>query len=398
MFAFIVVMLVALLCVEVVHRRFNLQVIVTAIVCGYLVGGAIEGLQRFYTLGSGRALVFGESLVDPVRDATLVVLMATAGACIPFENMRSQDIGIVFRLVVGAGVSFAASCVMIATLSLFPQTHEVFDIGARNTLEATLIVSLCTFVTSLPFLTKIFQSLDLLNTRLSRNILLASCIGDLIVYVATSIFIALATAAEGWVPQIASHVAHIAGFLLLFVGLFRVRALRPPGQEVWLLPGFGFLVLAGITLDVGPLLTGMFAGLYFGERGWSWLVKREGLEQATKQIGTLYFVLVGLSLTTHLQFDPVMFVIFLTFTSVVKIASVFACIAQRLRHLGLAFGYAVAMNTRGGPGIVLASIFFTEGLIGQDFFIVLIMTSIVTAMMTEVFLKGMASLTSLKNI
>lgn len=387
MLALILALVGALVCVQILHRAFNLQVIVTAIACGYLVGSASDPLQLQDVLGSGNDPLFRSAFVGLVQNIALFVLMATAGACMPFENMQGREIYLVVRLVAGAGVSFIASCVVFMALLQIPQLGDVFDIGARNVFEATLIISLCTFVTSLPFLTKIFQSLNLLNTRLSRNVLLSSCVGDLIVYVATAIFVALATATEGWASEVVSHVAQIAAFLTVFVVLFRMRTTRPPSHEVWLLPGLGVLILVGTILDVGPLLTGMFAGLYFGERGWNWLMRQGRPAQLVNQMGTLYFVFVGLALTTQLQFSVLQFVMFLTFSSTIKIMSVFACIVHPLKNAKLACSYAMAMNTRGGPGIVLASIFFTEGMIGQAFFVTLITTSIVTAMMTEVFLK-----------
>lgn len=42
--------------------------------------------------------------------------------------------------------------------------------------------------------------------------------------------------------------------------------------------------------------------------------------------------------------------------------------------------FAVAMNTRGGPGIVLASVAFDFGLIDERFFVTLVLVAIVTSL------------------
>jgi Kef-type K+ transport system membrane component KefB len=48
--------------------------------------------------------------------------------------------------------------------------------------------------------------------------------------------------------------------------------------------------------------------------------------------------------------------------------------------------YAVAMNTRGGPGIALAGLALSLGLIGQPTFLALIFASFITAGVTEAWL------------
>lgn len=393
---FAAAMLAALVAVEVVHRRLGLQVIVTAIVCGYVLGMALGGvelgaLQLPGLVAPGAGPVFARDLTEPVTTVALALLMFSAGAQIPFETTQGRDADMILRLVAGTGIAFVASFAVFGPLFLQPDIGAALDIGAGDPFRATLIVALCTFVTSLPFLTKIFQSLGMLRTGICRNVLMASCIGDVFVYVATTVFIGLATVADGWTSQIAIRLTQLALFIGLFAILFRLRQARPPRAEAWLLPGVAALAAAGAALDIGAMLTGLFAGMYFGDRGWRWLLARRFSAGVVSQMGTLYFVLVGLSLTTQLRFDVLLFAVFLTLSSAIKFVSVLVAVAPAGLHTRSALCYAMAMNTRGGPGIVLGSIFFMNGLIGQDFFIVLIMTSIVTAMMTEVFLKRMGA-------
>ena len=51
------------------------------------------------------------------------------------------------------------------------------------------------------------------------------------------------------------------------------------------------------------------------------------------------------------------------------------------------FNFAVAMNTRGGPGIVLASITLGVGLIDERMYVALVLTAIVTSIIAGAWFR-----------
>lgn len=51
------------------------------------------------------------------------------------------------------------------------------------------------------------------------------------------------------------------------------------------------------------------------------------------------------------------------------------------------FNLSVAMNTRGGPGIILATIAYDLGIIGEAFFITLVLTSIITSLFSGLWFR-----------
>jgi Kef-type K+ transport system membrane component KefB len=69
------------------------------------------------------------------------------------------------------------------------------------------------------------------------------------------------------------------------------------------------------------------------------------------------------------------------FSSIVVILTVWP--AMRIAgHSGVAsWNFGVAMTTRGGPGIVLASLAYSVGIINQIFFVTLILTALVTSLL-----------------
>ena len=51
------------------------------------------------------------------------------------------------------------------------------------------------------------------------------------------------------------------------------------------------------------------------------------------------------------------------------------------------FNLAVAMNTRGGPGIILATVAFDMGIINETFFVTLVMIAILTSLLAGYWFK-----------
>ena len=101
----------------------------------------------------------------------------------------------------------------------------------------------------------------------------------------------------------------------------------------------------------------------------------------------IYFAIVGLKLDLLRSFDPLFFLGFFVFCCVVK--SLATAVAGRLTTgdwLSTA-NLAAALNTRGGPGIVLASVAFDAGIIDERFFITMVLTAVVTSLFAGVWFR-----------
>jgi Kef-type K+ transport system membrane component KefB len=101
----------------------------------------------------------------------------------------------------------------------------------------------------------------------------------------------------------------------------------------------------------------------------------------------IYFALVGLRLDLAHQFDAGLTLLFILASTAIKLTS--CTIAARAAGAGWtrAFDYGVSMNTRGGPGIVLASVAYAAGIIDERFFTALVVASIVTSLATGLWLR-----------
>ena len=64
-------------------------------------------------------------------------------------------------------------------------------------------------------------------------------------------------------------------------------------------------------------------------------------------------------------------------------------VAMRLSRCSIltSWNFAVAMNTRGGPGIVLASVASDFGLIDERFFVTLVLVTIITSLVAGAWFR-----------
>ena len=87
------------------------------------------------------------------------------------------------------------------------------------------------------------------------------------------------------------------------------------------------------------------------------------------------------------NFDPILIFGFLLASSLVKIGSV--TFAARFSDIPWprAFDFGVTMNTRGGPGIVLASLAYAAHIIDQKLFVAFVLASIFTSLIAGKWLK-----------
>jgi Kef-type K+ transport system membrane component KefB len=104
----------------------------------------------------------------------------------------------------------------------------------------------------------------------------------------------------------------------------------------------------------------------------------------------IYFAIIGIQLDLIHHFDVVFFLGFLAFACFFKAASVYAGARLSGEDTFMSKSLAIAMNARGGPGIVLASTAYAAGIINETFFVSLVMLSILTSLAAGSWLERVA--------
>ncbi|WP_341704118.1 cation:proton antiporter [Ferrovibrio sp.] len=365
-------------------------------VIGEICGGLLLGPSVFGRLlpEEAQALFAGFASQPAILAAFywlgLVLLMFTAGF-----NIRSRldpaDARLAVSLVVG-GLALPGLLGWLMAAG-FPAA------AGANPLAFSIVIAIGTAVTSLPVISRIFIDLGLMQSRFARVVLSAAMIQDLILWAALSVALALQQGGTvhpldlGW--KIVLSVGFSAVALLVVPSLLRYvgsRTVRKFTEAS--LTGYTLLVclvlvvlagLLGVNLLFGALLAGVVIGRFTAENFEP--VKRRIQVVAIWFFVPIYFVQVGQQIDLPAQFDLSMIVTFLLISSAVKIGSVLLLARYGGASWLRSFDYGMAMNTRGGPGIVLASVALAAGIIPGSMFLTLVAASILTSLVTSMWFR-----------
>jgi Kef-type K+ transport system membrane component KefB len=272
-------------------------------------------------------------------------------------------------------------------------------------------------VTSIPVISRIMLDLGLLKTRFARIVLSVAVIEDVVLYVVLAVAIGIVAGTGsaqfglagqlGWDPgsnaNYAYHTFATIGFLAvgLAVGLAfgprlygmalrsRYNVIKRRSQVAFQLVVLIAMSGACLLLSIVPLFGAFVAGIIVvaanGERA-----QRARFEIGNFSLGLfipIYFAIVGLQLDLVDHFDVLFFLAFLLFACLVKSASVYAGARIGGEPRNSAVNLAMAMNARGGPGIVLASTAFGAGIIDERFYTTLVMLAIVASLIAGTWLQ-----------
>ena len=253
-----------------------------------------------------------------------------------------------------------------------------------------LVVSIAMAVTSIPVISKILYDLKILHTRFARLVLGVAVIEDIILWAVLAIATALAQ--SGSVPnrKIAMHV----GLTIIYFGmglLVAPKLLSRVTRSRWnVLASASPIAYVVVVLLAYSAVAALFdISLVFAAflAGYAIVADKDFLASAVGTVSDfsfavfipIYFAVVGYKLDLSRSFSLTMLAIFLVLSSLVKLAS--AGLGARLAGFGVAdsVNLAAALNARGGPGIVLASVAFDAGIINAVFYTTLVLVAILTS-------------------
>ena len=287
--------------------------------------------------------------------------------------------------MVGTAVPFAVALLVAPN---FPLDALTGRLNQRTPL--ILVIGIAVAVTSIPVISKILHDLGILHTRFARLILGVAVFEDICLWVVLAIATALAK--SGTLPQ-KQIVWHIAATLLFFgLGLSAFphllkrltgaswNAFSKQNPVAYLFAILLAYTAAAALLDVSLVFAAFLAGL-------AAVADQEHLADAIHTLSRIsfsvfipiYFALVGYKLEFGSSFSWSMLVVFLSLAAIVKLCS--AAAGARLAGFNwLESGnLAIALNARGGPGIVLASVAFDAGIISPSFYTTLVLVAVLTS-------------------
>ena len=382
------------------------------VVGGLLLGPTLLGI----VLPGAQSWIFTTTGTVPVVVAAtahlgLLLLMFMTGTEIRSIFHRRERKTIMWVFVTGMVLPFLAG---IAILQIIDQTSLWGPNG--NTTSFLLVFAIAMAVTSIPVISRIMHDLGILDTDFARVVLGVAVLEDIVLYVVLAIAVGYAGGTAGTLfglpaalgihggsgADMVYHVLATVAFLIVslvlgprayrWMGRLELNLIRRASPVAYQLT-FGIVVtIAGLSIGVQAFFGAFVAGLIVGA---SAVLSGSESSEATMAIKgfalaffiPIYFAVIGLTLDLVHGFSPAFFAFFLVTACTIKAVSVYLGARAAGENNGSSWNLAIAMNARGGPGIVVASTAFAAGIIDQPFYAVLVLLAIVTSLLAGSWLE-----------
>jgi Kef-type K+ transport system membrane component KefB len=377
-------------------QRLQLPPVIGEITAGILLGPSFVG--ALFPEASAALLpetgVVADSL-DAFYELGLILLMFAAGIELRAVPRREEIRTAGIITVAATAIPLAAGVAAGVLLDL-----DSLQGTAQDGTALVIVFAAAFAITSIPVISRIMLDLDLMGTRFSRIVLGSAVAEDILLYGMLAIAVGLAQSgaqAVGLPAEVGIDSASalgaayyaVASALVLVGPVVAVRWARSHHRFGWILARLGneaahqllfVFALAAFAgaLGVIPIFGALTAGLIVGQL--------HDVRVSGSSVGRfafaffipLYFGLVGLRIDLQENADLVLIVSFITAACVIKGGAAYLGARLARENPGSARALAVALNARGGPGIVLASVSFAAGIISEDF-VTLILLSLITS-------------------
>jgi Kef-type K+ transport system membrane component KefB len=275
-----------------------------------------------------------------------------------------------------------------------------------------LVFSIAMAITSIPVISRIMHDLGIVDTPFGRIVLGVAVLEDLALYVVLAIAIGYAGTrggplfglpgalgiTAGTPADLVYHVAATVAFVVVFLrcgpvvyrwlGSLPLNAIKrssPTGHHLAFMLASTALGLAlGIEAFFGAFLAGIVVAATEPQPSEATLAIR-GFSLAF--FIPVYFASVGAGLDLVHAFNPLFFAAFMAVACAVKALSVYAGARMGGQDNGSSWNLAIALNARGGPGIVVASTALAAGVIDSEFYATLVLLAVLTSMAAGAWLE-----------
>ena len=320
----------------------------------------------------------------------LIFLMFLSGYNTDIQLKRSglPTIGLVF-----AGATILPMLASIPFFGLF----EKYYIGTIGNVTAYRIVfAIGVAITSIPVISKIFFDMGIMNTKFAATVLTVSTFQDLVLWILLNAATRIAQSGEVRLGEMILTVSVTLGlFAVILVISKHVHAIRKELSArmfytlsiAALLLVCGLLYLAGINLMYSAFIVGYLVRALFGTEGAA-KERMHYLEHFSFSFFIpVYFALVGIQLNVVHDFSWLRFLLFFVIAFGLEFAGTFLLLLPAKLRMNTKINFAVTMNARGGPGIVLATVAYSYNIISIEFFTVLILTTMLSSMTAGYWLR-----------
>ncbi len=373
-------------------ERFKAPRVVGEILGGLLFGGTF--LAHFFP--GAMNTVFAAypeegKVLNIFYQLGLIFLMFLSGYNTKIEVDRKNS-KLITCIFIGATVLPMAGAVPF--IRLF-QGSYIGTLG--NEVAFALVFTIGVAITSIPVISKIFFDMGIMNTRFSNTVLTASTLQDLVLWILLNAATRIATTGEvRFLEMLAVVLITLGLFVVVKVVSDHAKTLQMDLKPTYFY-SISFVILllvcaglykVGINIMYAAFLTGYvvkaFAGVDEKVKG-----LMDGLGNfAFSFFIPIYFALVGIQLNLLNNFSWLRFLAF--FAIAFTLEGIGTLLLVQLTDLNRRskINFAITMNARGGPGIVLATVAYSYDIISLEFFTVLILTTMLSSLIAGYWLRS----------
>ncbi|MBP5261435.1 MAG: cation:proton antiporter [Clostridiales bacterium] len=365
-------------------------------VVGEILGGMIIGGSCLFILApdlaNGIFFAYPEEgkVLNIFYQLGLVFLMFLSGynTDIKVDKSNAKTISLVF---VGATL-----LPMIGSIPFFNMFREYFIGSVNNELSYKLVFAIGVAITSIPVISKIFFDMGIMNTKFSNTVLTVSTFQDLCLWVLLNVATKVATAGEiKWWEMALICVVTIGVFAVIVFISRHIKQVKTEWKPntfytfsfVLLLLISGLLYWTGINIMYSAFVVGYLIKAVFGTEETT-KTRMHFLEHiAFSFFIPIYFALVGIQLNVIHDFSIVRFLMFFGIAFGLEFIGTWVMLLPSGLKMNTRMNFAITMNARGGPGIVLATVAYSYNIISLEFFTVLILTTMLSSMIAGYWLR-----------
>ena len=421
--AALAMLLVAAHVLGALFARFRQPRVIGEIAAGLVLGPTLLG----HVAPGVESRLFPATGVTPtvlgaVYQLGLLLLLFCSGAQIRSGHRRGENKTVGWVFSTGTVLPFLAGLGLLHVLDLRSSW------GPHATAASFLLIfAIAMAVTSIPVISKIMHDLGILDTSFARVVLGVAVAEDVVLYVILAVSLGLAQTGTGALfgfpallgigPGTAADMAYhvvatlaVLGAALTFgpriyraAAAWRLNLIRQASPVAFDLALMLAVTLLCLFLGIEGFFGAFVAGVAVGratemaaDTQAAAVTQAADTQAAVTQTAPdairsiqgfafaffipIYFAIVGLQLDLLRGFNAGFFLLFLLLACAVKAGSVYLGARLAGRASASSWNLAVALNARGGPGIVVASVAYGAGIIDRPFYAVLVMLAIVTSL------------------
>lgn len=366
-------------------------------VVGEIIGGMILGESFLFILFPDfmKQIFFAYpeegKVLNIFYQLGLIFLMFLSGYNTNIE-IDKKNIKTIILVFIGATI-----IPMLGAIPFIGLFKEYFIGSINNNIAYSLVFCIGVAITSIPVISKIFFDMGIMNTKFSNTVLTVSTFQDLCLWILLNMATRIATTGN-------IKLSEMLIVVFVTLGLFVLIALitkyvketnkKITTRKVYIISFVSLLFICGILSMIGinimysAFLVGYLIKGVFGTKK-NMKTNMEYLEHFVFSFFVpIYFALVGIQLNVIHDFSITRFIVFFVIAFGLEFIGTWGLLLFSKLSKDMRMNFAITMNARGGPGIVLATVAYASNIISLEFFTVLILTTMISSMIAGYYLRG----------